>query len=740
MNLLSRQGLTIRLLFRALLAAVLASVLGAGVCSAQEKLLGRHLLEDKNAHWQITADKMTYVHEKRLYVAEGNVMITRNGQTLSAQRGVYNEETGIVQVYGDVRLTANGDIVSGEMALLDLTNHFGQITNGTIYLRENNYYIRGSAMVRTGANTYHVKNCRITTCDGDDPAWSITGSEVNVTVEGYGSVKNAAFRIKGFPIFYLPFAVFPVKTKRQTGFLPPRLGYSDQNGADLEVPFFWAISDQVDATFYERYMTERGFMQGLELRYVAANDSRGTFLFDILRDNVEEKDMRDPEYVELSPSDRTNQTRYWFRSRMDQTLFPGIEARLDTDYVSDQDYLKEFQGGLTGFDARPELSEYGRPVEDVRSPTRRNALRLSADRDEFSLQGLAAYHQRPENPALDDTAQPLAGAHFSLLPRPLPHMPFFLTLDTDYGYIWRDYGVKGHRFVLDPEVSYPLFLGRYLEFETSIAYTYNAQWVDDDPLGIDRQTRNAYHAQARLSTVLERTFDIQWREYTGLKHKIRPTLTYDFRSHRDEDRFQPWFEPIDDVGDLNHVTLAIENILDSRRDDEEGKTHYAQWGTFTLRQPYSIDEARRDDEPERDREPFEPLEAELNVFPFPWLDVDAETHWDHYQSDITYTDISAGFSMERSGGRTDRYALEYQYEEDDSQFLGYRVHLNLAGGFSAGTALRKELEMDHTLDSAYWVQYQAQCWGLRLSAGSLDGVDSFMLTFHLLGLGDVGDQ
>ena len=734
------QRLTTRLVFGALLAALLAFVLGVEVCPAQEKLLGRHLLEDKDAHWQITADKMTYVHEKRLYVAEGNVMITRNGQTLSAQRGIYNEDTGIVQVSGDVRLTANGDIVSGEMALLDLTNHFGQITNGTIFLRENNYYIRGSAMVRTGANTYLVKNCRITTCNGENPDWSISGSEVNVTVEGFGSVKNAAFRIRGFPIFYLPYAVFPVKTKRQSGFLPPRLGYSDQNGVDVEVPFFWAISDQVDATFYERYMTERGFMQGLELRYVAENDSHGTFLFDILRDNVEKKDMSDPEYVEMSPFERTNQTRYWFRSRMDQSLFPGIEARLDTDYVSDQDFIKEFQGGLTGFDARPELSEYGRPVEDVRSPTRRNALRLSADRDAFSLQGLAAYHQRPENPALDDTAQPLAGAHFSLLPRPVPRMPFFVTLDTDYGYIWRDFGVKGHSLALDPEISYPLFLGRYLELETSLAYTYNAQWMDDDLEGIDdRQTRNAYHAQARLSTVLERTFDFQWREYTGLKHKIRPSLTYDFRSHRDEDRFQPWFEPIDAEGDLNHVTLSIENILDSRRDDEEGKIHYAQWGTFTLRQPFSIDEARRDDEPNRDREPFEPLEIELNAFPFTWLDVDAEAHWDHYESDFTYTDISAGYTMKRSGGRSDRYALEYQYEEDDSQFLGYRVHLNLAGGFSAGTALRKELEMNHTLDSAYWIEYQSQCWGVRLSAGSLDGVDSFMLTFHLLGLGELGD-
>jgi hypothetical protein len=284
-----------------------------------------------------------------------------------------------------------------------------------------------------------------------------------------------------------------------------------------------------------------------------------------------------------------------------------------------------------------------------------------------------------------------------------------------------------------------MFLGGVLELEPSISYSTDTQWLDEDNLNIGRQTRDAYHAQVRASTVLERVFEFNWREYTALKHKIRPSITYDFRGHRDEDLFRPWFEAIDAEDDVNRITFSIENILDSRKDDMEGKIHYAQWGTFTLSQPYNLTEARRDDDPDRDREPFEPLIAEINAFPFSWLDVDAEARWDHYRTDIVYADISAGLSLERSAGRRDRFALEYQYEQDEYQYLGYRVHLNLPGGFSLGTALRKELERGHTLDSAYWLDYQAQCWGLRLSAGSLDGIESFSLTVNFLGLGGVGD-
>jgi len=737
MNVRTRDLFILVLLFQVAFHA--ASAARFSTCHAQESLLGRQILEDRNAHWQITAENMTYIHEKHLYVAEGDVMITRNGQTLSAERGVYNEETGIVQVSGNIRLTADGDIITGEMALLDLKNHFGQITNGTIFIRENNYYIHGSAMVRTGANTYIVKNARLTTCDGEEPVWSITGSEVKVTLEGYGTVKDVAFRIKGFPVFYLPYALFPVKTKRQTGFLLPRAGYSNLNGAEIEIPFFWAISDQADATFYERYMTERGFMQGLEFRYVAENDSRGIFLFDILRDEIEEKDFGDPDQRELSPFDRTNRTRYWLRGRADQSLSPWLSARLDLDYVSDQDYLREFEAGLLGIDTRPELAEFPRPYEEVRSPFRRNALRLDADREDFSIQGSAEYYQDPENPPLDETAQPLGGLTFSMPPRSLGGMPLYFDFESDYGYVWRDFGAEGHHLGFEPSVTYPLFVGSVLQVETSLVYSSDTQWVEEDDMGIGSQTRDAYHARISAATVLERTFDITWREYTGLKHKIRPSITYDYRDHRDEDLFRPWFDEIDAVEDINLVTFSIENILDSRKDDKQGNIIYSQWGTFILSQPYNIIEARRDDDPEREKEPFEPLEAELNAFPFPWLDVFAEAHWDHYESDIVYADVSAGFSLERAGGRWDRFALEYQYEEDESQFLGYRVNINLPGGFSAGTALRKELERGHTLDSAYWIDYWAQCWGLRLSASTLDGVEAFSLTFHLLGLGEVGD-
>jgi LPS-assembly protein len=716
-------------------ALFLAAVSGSRQSLAQETSLDRGSLGNRKSQWQISAEKITYDNDKKLYIAEGDVVITNESQKLTAKRALYNEESGIVQVSGDVRLTANGDILTGETGLLDLENRVGQITRGSMFLRENHCYIEGSTIVKTGPNTYLVKDCRITTCDGERPDWSVTGKEVDVAFEGYGTVKNAAFRVKDFPVFYLPYAIFPVKSERQTGFLPPRLGYSSLNGAEMELPFFWAISESMDATFYERYMAERGLMQGLEMRYVAKEDSRGTFLLDVMRDKIKEKDFDDPDQAELSPFERTNQTRYWFRGRMDHTLAPGLEARLDTDFVSDQDYMKEFRGSLFGLQARPDLSDFGRPVEDHRSPTRRSALRLSHDGQEYSLQARSAYYQRPEDPDPDDATQPLAGLNFALLPRPLaPELPFFMGVDTSYDYIWRDFGEKGHRLFLGPRLFHPMWFGRYLKLETSLDYEHVTQWVDGDPGWSGTQSKNAYHARAELSTALEKVFDVEWGDLTGFKHKITPTLAYDFRRYKDKDTRRPWFEPIDTKGDINTVTMGVENILVTKRDDQQGGVRYNQWGKFTLSQGYDIEEARRHETPGIKKRPWKPLAADLSLSPSSSLDLDAAMRWDHYESDIVYSDISLDFFVDRKGGKKDRFSLEYNYNKDQHESMGYRVEINLPRGFAVGSTMDKDMELDHTIESRHWVDYQSQCWGVRLSTESAEGIDSVMVEIRLLGL------
>ncbi len=747
-------------------AAFLLVLLQGSFCLAVDETLKGLGKGARESRWEITAKKMSYLQEEGIYEAEGDVVIKREGQVLSAQKATYNEKTGVAEVSGDVRLEINGDVLTGESGTFNLKTNLGEISKGRLYDREHNFYVSGDHVEKVGPNTYTVENARLTTCDGVRPDWSITGSEVEVTVEGYGKVKGATFRVRDTPILYLPYAICPVKTKRQTGLLLPSGGYSNLNGAIAELPLFWAISDQADATFYGRYMSERGYMQGLEFRYAAENDSRGDFLFDILSDKIKEKNLNDPDQVALSSFPRTNKVRYWLRSRTDQQLPVGIFARLDTDYVSDQDYLKEFSRGLYGFKARPELiSEYGRPMEEIFSPTRRSAFRLSRDGEGYGLQGGSAYFERPENPSMDDTPQPLGTLNFSLLPRQIPHLPLFVgRLDAAYDYIWRDAGIKGQSLSFSPVVNYPIWFGRYLQFEPSVGYGIDSQWFDDPSGETVHQSKDVYEASARLGSVLERVFDFEWRDAKKLKHKILPALTYNYRIPQDEDKSSPWFEPIEAVGKLNRITFSIENLFDVRKENEKGETSYAQWGRFNLSQSFDIDEQRRDEVPGEDKEPFLPLLAELRLRPYSDLDFKAVAGWDHAEDRIGYADLSLELAIDRSGGRKDRFLIDYQFIRGGSE--GFRrvgggrdlfliqdqrlreegetiscyIDVDLLYGFSGGTYFQRDMKLGNTISSSIWIEYRSQCWSVKLSADSISAVDTIMLTFNLLGLGAVSGK
>jgi len=48
------------------------------------------------------------------------------------------------------------------------------------------------------------------------------------------------------------------------------------------------------------------------------------------------------------------------------------------------------------------------------------------------------------------------------------------------------------------------------------------------------------------------------------------------------------------------------------------------------------------------------------------------------------------------------------------------------------------LNLSRSVDEKFYLDYQSQCWGMRVIAESSSGVDSIMVIFRLLGLGDMG--
>jgi LPS-assembly protein len=653
---------------------------------------------------------------------------------------VYDRNTGIVTATGNnVHAEFRDDFFEFKEGTFNTKDNTGEIRGGQLFFKENNLHIYGDLIRKSAENTYKIKDFSLTTCDTDTPSWSITGSEINVVKEGYGSLKNAKFRVRGVPVFYLPYMFFPAKTKRQTGLLFPQFGYSSLNGAGIEVPFFWAISDHTDATFYERYMYRRGLMQGLEFRYVAGLNSKGEFLFDNLLDKIRVKDLADLDQARISPFERTNRDRYWLRGMLNHDLVSGITARMDLDLISDQDYLREFEREFVGIEERPDLSaDFRRPLEERYSSSRRSALRISRDTDDYSLQASGYYYQMFDGNTGAASYQPLAGVFYSHLPTRLPQLPVFFNATTDYNYTNNDTGVEGHNLSINPKLSYPQQLGNYLRLNTDLSYTGNLEAYNVHSGTEERTVRNAYQASLSLSTVLERVFAVYSNKVQRLKHKITPSLVYEYGKfgnvpvNRDLHE-NPWYDPVTPGSRINRIGLSVENLLDAALNNKNGEVSYSQWAQFDITQRYDIDELQRRDLTEGDKKPWEPFRASLILRPLKDMSFRADTAWDHYKNRISTAVLSFNVTDRRSEDRINRYYIDYAKNVGSDDSLNLQVETTLYDGFSAGGLIRRNLNLRYNINNSFWLQYQGHCWSIRLGTEVEKANRSLIFKFQLLG-------
>ena len=156
----------------------------------------------------------------------GNVAVTKEGRSLTADRIQFNQRAREAFAKGNVRLKSGDDLLSGQQMRLNLDTETGTLTDGTVFLSKNHLYLSGQKIQKTGPQTYAADRVRITACDGPDPDWELTGRRLKVTVEGYGYASHTALWAGKVPVLYSPFLVFPVKLKRQSGLLMPEFGYS----------------------------------------------------------------------------------------------------------------------------------------------------------------------------------------------------------------------------------------------------------------------------------------------------------------------------------------------------------------------------------------------------------------------------------------------------------------------------------------------------------------------------------
>lgn len=682
--------------------------------------------------WEIEAQELSYDKENDTYTAKGEVVIKKGERILQCDFATVNRKTMIARATGNVRFSSGGDELKGEELTADLDKQTGEIKKGRLFLKQNHFYVTGEEIHKTGESTYRVLNGTFTTCDGDQVPWEIRARELTVTVEGYGQVKHSTFRVRELPVLYFPYMIFPAKTKRQSGILIPEPGYSTRDGAVLTLPVYWVLSDQADFTFYEQIMSRRGFMQGTEFRYVLSPTGKGTLMFDYLFKDLLGKEEYEKQHI-AEPYER----RYWFRGKINQRLPMEVDLKLDLDWVSDRDYLKEFRGLGNGLNDNRSyfLKEFSRDVEGETVLARKNAAVFSKNFGRHQFSGGFIYYREVDG--TEDAFNQLPFLRFDGVKQTL-WKDLYLQWYASYNHYWRKDLEHGQVLDVVPTLSYPLRLKNYLKMEGSLGFTETLFQVKDKQSEAvkDIGSRTVPHLRLDLSTDIQRVFQLSGQELQKVKHSIRPQVIYTYVPEVKQDGL-PGF--VYAMGKQNTLTYYLTNTFTGKFLTGKGKSGedlfaYRDLAQIRIYQTYDFNEAKRQILPGESRRPFSNLYGEVEFRPLTQLSWRSTLSWSPYEKEIASQSHYLSY-WDRTGSSA--YVEYFSGAGNSYRQINANLLWKLNPTWSADFLTRYSLDQKVNYETKVGLSYTHQCFGLRAYYATTLDDRKFIVSVSLKGLGEL---
>jgi LPS-assembly protein len=661
---------------------------------------------------EIEADRVIHDRERDLYEARGNVEIRIGEVRLRADEVDFSPDTQIAEARGNVELTDGEDVLRSEKMRANLETQQGVVEDARLMTRED-FYITGKRIEKLGPKTYRIHEATFTTCGGDVPDWVFKAKSVDVTMEGYAVARQSSFNIREIPVAYLPIGIFPVKTKRQTGFLIPGVGYSGKFGPEVNLPFFWAISQDKDATFYLNWLGDRGVKEGGEFRYALSRDTEGQANFYFIDDQVEDEN------------------RWAFLFRHDQRTLPlGFYARGNVNLVSDNDYVFDFEEDFPG-----------RTLIDVRSDRHLESTFFGGRVwPQYNLIGEFSYFDDLTVRDNDGTLQRLPEITMTAFDQPIWKSPLYAGGEFSYTNFWRQEGVRGSRLDFFPQISLPFRPLKWLKFLPLAGLRETLYWPENDPeRKNDFETRTLPTLEATLSTTVSRLFDVPPLAWERLRHRIEPVIRYTYIPRVDQDDL-PFFDETDQIPYTSQITYGLNNFIDGRMTNSAG-SEIRRILQMELSQSYSLGDPLFPGEEAPERR-FSNIRGDLWFFPSTNLNLRSNAEYSLIRDRIVLFSTLANLVDSRG----DSVTLEYRFLEDELETINSYLQVKLWDRADLFASYRYDVLNDLRIETRAGVTYYAQCWNVTFSVEdrnhsfdrTRDDEVKFKLSLSLVGLGSVG--
>jgi LPS-assembly protein len=690
------------------------------------------------------ADTLTYNQQGDSISLEGAVRILYKDMTVQADKVIFYDKTKDVVAEGGVVLTEGEDILRCDRLELNIETKKGTIYQGKIFLKKKNFHVAGSKMEKLGESEYRVHDATVTTCDARLPYWMFTVKRLDVDIEGFGQGWWAGFRVLDIPVLYFPWAMFPVKRDRQSGFLFPEFSNSSKWGPEFRLPFYWNIAPNQDATFYAERIGDtrgRGWKEGAEYRYAWSTQAQGQISGNYIWD---ERGDQSAWWKE-----RQDRSRWSIFAEHDQRFPHGYYFKTNINYVSDKNYTVDFPSDIPK----------GTRIDATSLNQLESTISVGKNWEWGALETDAYYFRRlyfpdefadPNPLQADDngiTMQMLPQVNLSLYQNRLLETPIFYEMEAQGTNYWREelnnpatgFPIPGARDILRggrvdlyPRVSIPLKPLDIVRLEPWIGYR---ETIYFDPTGKfdDVASREIYDAGASLATTFSRVFPLEWGKVRGLKHIIEPKMIYtyipgvnqsdnpDFTGRINTNVMQtdnPYFNHgIDTITRQNTITWMLTNYLIGKEVGKDGEVSYPEYLYLKIYQGYNFSPHLSLEGGHRQH--LSNLAAEARIAPFTWLSGSMDLQYNPYLNVLDALNAGVRFADTRG----DKLGVQYRFTrpfavslgapagvEEVNAELGIRIIKPLDLYFDYRYNLRDKVR----IETVYGLDYRHQCWEVSL--------------------------
>ena len=214
----------------------------------------------------VQATEINYDYANNRVAAVGNVQIYYGDSTLEADRVIYDQKTKRLHAEGNVRLTEqDGKVTYGE--IMDLSDDYRDGFVDSLRLDAPEQTRMAAARAERSSGNFTVFHNGVYTacapCKDDPkkpPLWQVKAARIiHDQGEKMMYFEDARLEFFGQPLAWFPYFSAPDPTvKRKTGVLTPAISSSSVYGAAFEVPYYWALAPDYDATLAPMITTKQG--------------------------------------------------------------------------------------------------------------------------------------------------------------------------------------------------------------------------------------------------------------------------------------------------------------------------------------------------------------------------------------------------------------------------------------------------------------------------------------------------